>query len=186
MRRSAYSLLEVVLALAILGGAIAVIGETTSQGFRNSKLARDLTYAQLLCESKLNEIKAGMEIPEAIDGALLENTFLEPGQPEWLYSIRVESTPQEGLLAVYVTVHQDLAARSRPASFTLVRWMMDPTWKETLEAAAEEAKSTSGSTSGSSSGTGTSSSGSSSGGSSTGATSGGTSGSSTSRTGGGR
>jgi type II secretory pathway pseudopilin PulG len=159
MRRSAYSLLEVVLALAILGGAIAVIGETTSQGFRNSKLARDLTYAQLLCESKLNEIKAGMEIPEAIDGALLENTFLEPGQPEWLYSIRVESTPQEGLLAVYVTVHQDLAPRSRPASYTLIGWMMDPTWKETLEeAVAAEAEAASDSTSGSSSGTSGSSS----------------------------
>ncbi len=58
-----FSLLEVVLALAILVGAIAVTGELVRLGTLSAASARDLTQAQLICESKLAEITSGITPP---------------------------------------------------------------------------------------------------------------------------
>ena len=63
---SGLSLLEVMLALAILGGALAVIGELTRLGARSAETARDLTRAQRYCENKMAEVSAGLVTPQAI------------------------------------------------------------------------------------------------------------------------
>ena len=56
--RKGLTLLEVLLALAILGGALAVIGELSRIAARNAEQARDLSTAQRLCENKMAEIAA--------------------------------------------------------------------------------------------------------------------------------
>ena len=56
----AFSLLEVILALAILAGAVAVFSELSRGALENAGTARDLARAELLCESKLAEIAAGL------------------------------------------------------------------------------------------------------------------------------
>lgn len=131
-RLSGFSLLEVILALAILAGAIAVLSEVSGIGMRNARLARDLTYAQLLCESKLAELVAGVEPLEAKQSVPL-GTVSDSSEPDWLYSVEIHPTQQEGLLEVCVTVVKDQPPEMRPAQFSLVRWMLDP------EAAASEA-----------------------------------------------
>lgn len=115
-----FSLLEVVLALAILTGAIAVLGELARSGMHSARLARDLTQAQLLCESKLAEITAGIEVLEPARSVPFEF------DPEWLYSLEIQPLDQEGLLAVTVTVEQDLPSLSRPVRFSLLAWVPDP------------------------------------------------------------
>ena len=57
--RQGLSLMEVIIALAILGLALAAIGELIRVGARNAEVSRKRTTAQLLCENKLAEIKAG-------------------------------------------------------------------------------------------------------------------------------
>ena len=64
-----FSILEVILALAILGGSIAVLGELASRGLHNAQVAADLAHAQLLCESKLAEITAGITFPDPVQNA---------------------------------------------------------------------------------------------------------------------
>lgn len=123
--RSGFTLLEVILALAILAGAIAVIGEISSLGLRSARIARDLTHAQLLCESKLAEIVAGLEPLEAQQGVPL-GTVDDSTEPDWLYSVELNSTPETGLVEVRVTVSKDQSSERRPVSFSLVRWMLDP------------------------------------------------------------
>jgi len=54
-KRNAFSILEVILALAILTGAIAVLGELGRLGFGNANAAQDLTKAQMFCERKMAE-----------------------------------------------------------------------------------------------------------------------------------
>ncbi len=122
--RQAFSLLEVILALAILAGAVAVLGQLGRSGLENARLARDLTLAQLYCESKMAEIAAGLSPVDAQEGVPFEDTD-EPAA-DWTYTVEVNPTGQDGLLEVRVIVSQDPAVEIRPVEYSLVRWMADP------------------------------------------------------------
>ncbi|MEO8497777.1 MAG: prepilin-type N-terminal cleavage/methylation domain-containing protein [Planctomycetota bacterium] len=123
-RQSGLSLLEVMLALAILGGALAAIGELVRIGARNAETARDLTTAQLLCESTMAEIQLGFLPMQSIGP--IQVTDLQY-QQEWLYTITVTAIDQEGLTSVWLQIEQNPAVFSRPVSFAVTRWMIDPT-----------------------------------------------------------
>jgi type II secretion system protein I len=124
-RVSGYSLLEVIFALAIFAGALAVLGESARQAIRNATVARDLTCAQLLCESKMAEIVAGGSVPQAVEQTAFDVSAY-PSAEGWLYSIRVDPTEHEGLMAMRVTVARDDPTGTHPLELSLVRWMMDP------------------------------------------------------------
>ncbi len=126
-RRHGLSLLEVMLALAILGGAIAVIGELMRFGMHNAESARDLSIAQVFCETKINEIAAGLLPPQPITNTPIEEIASLEADGLWLYSVEVQQIDQQGLIAVKVTVTQDPNLKMRPVDFSLVRWMIDPT-----------------------------------------------------------
>jgi hypothetical protein len=115
------------LAIAILGGCVAVIGELVRLGSRHAEEVRLLTAAQLLCESKIEEIEAGVIAPEAITSAPFDST------PDWFYSVTINSLEQEELMEVRVTVEQAEATRMQPFTFTLVRWMLDPALEESTD-----------------------------------------------------
>jgi prepilin-type N-terminal cleavage/methylation domain-containing protein len=130
-----FTLLEVMLALAILAGALAVLGELGRSGMRSAKSARDSTRAQLLAESIMNDIIAGIispaepvqdsPVPDPVQGTAT-GIVSDDDIARWVYSIDPETIDQDGLLEVAVTVKQDLPDAQRPASFTLVRWVPDP------------------------------------------------------------
>ena len=50
-----------ILATGILLGASIVLAELASIGSRQASAARDLAQSQLLCQTRLNEIVAGIE-----------------------------------------------------------------------------------------------------------------------------
>ena len=135
MKRGGFSLLEVILALAILAGSMAVLGELARLGLQNAQIARDTAQAQLLCESKLAEITAGITPMQAVSDAEFEEPVGD-GTMKWLFSIDVQQTNCQGMSAVRVTVVQDLPEKKRPVDFSLVRWMLDP------EVEAEESTET--------------------------------------------
>lgn len=119
--RDGLSLLEVILSLAILGLSLALVGEYVRMGTRSAEIARDLTLAQILCESKMAELATQAEPLQAVTSAPLD----EFG--EWVYSVEVAESPEPGLAMVRVTVQQDVQQTMRqPLSFTLTRWMIDP------------------------------------------------------------
>ncbi len=148
-RRLAFSLLEVILAIAILGGAMAVLGELVRVGTRSAQAARVLSSAQLVCDSLMAEIAAGISPAEPSDG-ILDN--YDP-QYQWQYQVEVESVDEQGLLAIRITVQEAVDPSSRPAQFSLTRWMIDPEVEaeqqalaDELEAAAAEASASAGTT----------------------------------------
>ena len=118
--RTGLSLLEVILALAILAGALATLGELIRIGSRNAAASQYRTQAQLLCESATAEVTAGIIPAEPVTLVPLES------DPRWLYSIRLERGEWNGLVTMYVTVQQDLPSNMRAATFTIVRWIPDP------------------------------------------------------------
>ena len=120
--------MEVILALAILTGTIAVLGEAVRLAIRNAQVAQATTQAQLLCESKLAEITTGITPLESVQGVPFATTG-SSDQPEWmsewLYSISWDQTDHEGLNLVCVTVAQDLPPEKRPVTLSLFRWIPD-------------------------------------------------------------
>jgi prepilin-type N-terminal cleavage/methylation domain-containing protein len=129
-----FTLLEVMLALAILVGAIVVLSELGRMGLRSAKTSRDLSRAELLCESIMSEIAVGIISPDPVQsspiidpvsGTTLSETQSDDVAP-WVYSIESETIDEDGLLSVRLTVQQDLPLSQHPVSFTLVRWIPDP------------------------------------------------------------
>lgn len=134
--RHGLSLLEVILAIAILGGSLAVLGELLRLGSMAAARSRDLSTAELLCETKLAEVASGIE---PMDGA--SSTPIDDSG-EWLYSVTVGETDQEGLLSILVTIQQNPETAARPVMFSLTRWVIDPTVQQAAEDQAAEAKAT--------------------------------------------
>lgn len=137
-RRRGLSLLEVILALTILALALGALGELIGLGTRSAVSARDLTRAQLLCESKLAELTTSTVAITSQQQVPVET------DPDWQYSIDVQSLDAGGLLAVTVTVEKIVPAGRRPATYSLTRWMPDPSieWPATFDELTLETEGT--------------------------------------------
>ena len=133
-KRSGLSLLEVMLALAILGLSLVAIGELMRIGSRSAEMARDLTTAQILCETKMAEIVTGLLPCTPITEAPIQDAG---SGTDWLYAIETQTIDQQGLISVRVTVQQNPDFASRPVSFSLVRWMIDPNSQTTTTSSSE-------------------------------------------------
>ena len=144
-----------ILAIAILAGSIAVLGEVSRLALRNAAMARDLTRAQMLAETKLAEIVAGITSSDPVSNASFDTTSESLGsdEPAWLYSIESQQTDEEGLISVRVIVTRDQPSEQHPIKFSLVRWLPDPnyTYTSTSTSSTTTSTSTSSSTSSTSS-----------------------------------
>lgn len=119
--RPGFSLLEVILALAILAASMAVLGQLVQFGMTNARRAEDMTQAAIICESILAEIVAG--------DRGLTSEFATPYEDNdtFVYSIDVPTgTTQDGLLEVRVIVETNPEYSAEPVRCALVRWMVDP------------------------------------------------------------
>jgi type II secretory pathway pseudopilin PulG len=147
MKRRAFSLLEVILAIGILAGAVAVLGELARLALRNAQLARDTSRAQLFCEYQLNEILAGIAEPTSA-GPSPCDVPCDPGEPAWTYQVVVGNTSStvEGLLSIQVTVTQDLPPEQHPVQVSLARWMLDPNFDASQTSSDDSSSSDSSST----------------------------------------
>jgi type II secretion system protein I len=144
MRRSAFTLFEVLLALAILVGAIAALGELLRGGLISAERARDLSRAVLICESKMAQIVAGIQLPETVTAVAVEDDL----SGEWIYSVEVTDTASPFLLAVTVTVQRDVPEEKKPVTSTLVRWVKSPFIETTTSDTGTGTSSSSSSTGG--------------------------------------
>jgi hypothetical protein len=133
-----------ILSLAILAGAMAAIGELVRMGGTRSSQAVELTQAELLAESVMEEIAAGVRTSDPIFMAPYEEGEIDAdGQPMWLYSIETGGTAEPGMLSIRVTVaRNDASGGGGGTEYSLVRWMIDPETLATLSAAATSTTTT--------------------------------------------
>jgi type II secretory pathway pseudopilin PulG len=118
----AFTLLEVILALAILAGSMAALGEVMQLAHRNATMAEAETQAQILAASLMDEFASGSRKLDVAD----QQTIDDKSDPPWVYSVAIENSNIEELVAVHLRVEQQMDARLQPASFELVRWMPNP------------------------------------------------------------
>jgi Tfp pilus assembly protein PilV len=133
--RLGFSLLEVVLATGILLGASIVLAELAGIGSRQATSARDLAQAQLLCQSRLNEIVAGVEPLASVQDTPLVDA------PGWTCSVETEPTARPNMMLVRVTVSQEEGVRGHPKKFSLERWVSGRGETAAAEMSAADASS---------------------------------------------
>jgi hypothetical protein len=136
----------VILALAILTGAVAVLGELARMGMECARFARYTAKAQLLCESKMNQIAAGIAGAQGTGATQFssDEVAADSSEPLWMYAVDVQQTTESGVVAVRVTVSQDPPG-GRPIEVSITRWMVDPTVEATMASEAEALQASSGS-----------------------------------------
>lgn len=149
--RAGFSLIEVILATAILLGSVIVLSQLAGLGRTHAQNADKLAQAQRICENTLNEIMLGIrplspveaapllpvesvELQDELQGELSGET-LAPGRdedrligstetPYWMHTVRIEAeqgTP--GLASLTVEVMEARRSGPRRNRFSLTRWI---------------------------------------------------------------
>ncbi|MDR0869268.1 MAG: prepilin-type N-terminal cleavage/methylation domain-containing protein [Planctomycetaceae bacterium] len=118
MKPNGYTLLEVLIASAVLViGLSAVLGVMRSAQ-QKSLAAADLATAQLACQTTLNELVAQQKPFTFVQDKPID------GLPDWKVAVEIHATPQVHLRAVYI-----LAQKYTPRGefvgtmYQLIRWV---------------------------------------------------------------
>jgi prepilin-type N-terminal cleavage/methylation domain-containing protein len=130
--RNAFTLLEVILSLAILAGAVAVLGEIMRAAGRSASDAEAETRAQLLASTVMDEMVSGVRQPTEQTRVALETD----DSVVWVYSVTFGTIDIEDLIEVELVVEQDLEKKFNPVRYRLVRWL--PSITEEAEEDEEE------------------------------------------------
>lgn len=120
------SLLEVVLALAILALASAYLAQSMELATNNAIKAQRLAQAELVAESVMNQVIAGLIAPDPVTWTPYFNST---GQTDWMYQLQQVPTQLDGMLGLQVAV-QKLNPNTGlvQSKFDLYtnRWIIDP------------------------------------------------------------
>ena len=165
--RAGLSLLEVILSLSILGVSMVAIGHLFNLGFRSAADVQLRSEANMIADTTMAEIAAGV-IDISGGGGAVE------GNPEWQYEVNSQESEQPGLLSVSLRVSRENDPDNN-VSVSLVRFIPDPNFEPAQSSAASGSGSSSSDSSNSSSSRSSSTSSSSSGTSSSPSVGGGTS-----------
>lgn len=128
-RTRGFSLLEAIFATAIFVAAMAAIGALLDLGLFSIRSAERSTIALLRCESKLEELSAGLEpLWSAESQAFLDD-------PSWSWSLALEETGLPTLVKATVQVeHRADEQGEVDASCRLSRWLCSRPEATTAEA----------------------------------------------------
>ena len=99
-----FTLLEVLIATAVLLACVIVLTDLAHVGKSHAKDAEDLAAAQLICQTRLNEMLAGAKPIRAV------SQEYPPSLPGWILSVEVEPLKKSGLVAVRIIVKEDPSA----------------------------------------------------------------------------
>jgi type II secretory pathway pseudopilin PulG len=152
-RRTGFSLIEVIIATAILMGSAVVLSRLAGMGREQSQKASLHAKAQELCEQTMGELLLQMRPPELVETMPLtplpwpfeetqeesgesslfaeaqvpQETALDEVNPEWRYSVRMDLLPNlPGMWSLTVVVVQGDETLERPVRFSLTRWISGP------------------------------------------------------------
>jgi len=117
--RSGMTLLEVLVAMIVLGVAVVGIAQGFTVGLRAAAIARATSTAMELARAKLAEVDAGL-IPVTQDD---DGDFADYGEPDFRYTLDSRTTDYTGLYEVVLTV--EWPDRGETRSHTVIQWMLD-------------------------------------------------------------
>lgn len=143
-RQQGFSLLEILLALAILGGSMAILSRIVDTGISAAQEARDLANARMICQAKLSEVilNSASGITPQTQPLTPVDSFDSQSTTPFEFSVEVQPGQLGGILLIRVVVEaQNPDGGESLARYSLVRWMIDPALGlEELEAEEEAAR----------------------------------------------
>jgi len=122
--RAGLSLIEVLIATAILMTSAVLLFELAEVGRSHADSAKDKATAQRICQSLLNEVLIGQRP--------LETVFEQPlaDDPGWTWSLEIQPLElplsESTMVAVRVTVAGEAIGQRAGEQFTLWRWVHIP------------------------------------------------------------
>jgi prepilin-type N-terminal cleavage/methylation domain-containing protein len=133
-RSAGLSLLEVVLALAILSVAAAYLAQSMYLAVENAIRSQANTEAELIAESIMNQVVAGFLPAQPVNwtGYASPNPFGSSSQAaggsQWLYAIQNAPTEVQGMIGIQVSVIQVRPGREMTGQpdLSITRWIIDP------------------------------------------------------------
>ena len=120
-RRSGFTLLELLIAMAILLLGLSAIYHLNDNSRTASVAAEELAFVQLACQTKMNELLASNARPiQAGSVGLIPNTN------GWEMSVATFSLNRPGIYGVRITARkQGAAATDIYDYYELVRWFLE-------------------------------------------------------------
>src|SRR4051812_23324027 len=89
-----FTILEIILSLAILAGSLAALGEVMRSAGQSAAKADGETRAQILAASVMDELIAGSRELTAVSRSPLNTT----DDPPWIFSIQMDQTQYDELV----------------------------------------------------------------------------------------
>jgi type II secretory pathway pseudopilin PulG len=163
--RSGFSLIEVIIATAILMGSAVVLAKLAGMGREQSQKARIHSQVQEICEQTMNEMLLGLRpieaaesvpwmplpipIEESTDDMAEQDQFatadeqtepvLDEASPEWRFTVRMELLADlPGMWALTVIVQQGDETLPRPVRSSLTRWISGPAPEGSFESLSQD------------------------------------------------
>lgn len=131
-RHSGLSLLEVIIATAVLAGSGLALFSIIGMGSKYALRAEEATYAQHFAQSVLDE---WLTAPTSV-GTEQTGTFEEA--PHWSYQVESQSLEEPGLCAVTVEIFHSQNSQQFDAAvepiYRLTRWVRVPSENSAGEA----------------------------------------------------
>ena len=149
---SGFTLLEVILAIAVLAISLTTILEVMRNAYRNADSATIESEAQIYAESILAELATGIRPATAVQGAPLE--LDDQPMDEWQYSIAIEPTMQDEIVLARVLVESVREDMKNAPKVEIAQWFLNPELMPSASGSSTGSTFSSGSSSGSSSVTG--------------------------------
>ena len=119
MKRSGYTLIEVLVATTVLALGLAAIFGLTRSALRTSADAADLADVQLACQTELNELMARQTPIKSVGPKDID------GLSDWKMTVAVYPAPKPRLYTVHVSAQKYSPLDNVPYGtlFQLLRWV---------------------------------------------------------------
>ena len=118
-QRDGFTLLEVLLAVAILLVGLTAVFHTSRSALQRMSAARELTEAQNACQSVLNELLAQSAPIQPNEGRTIEHL------PNWRIRVDIYPAPQPGLYVLHLSAQQFSSTDNTllGIKYQLLRWV---------------------------------------------------------------
>jgi type II secretory pathway pseudopilin PulG len=122
--RAGISLLEVVLALAILATSAALLAQITRQATNNALMAQRIASAQLICEGTMSEILVGAIPMQTTGWTPVDGSF---SRGNWYYKLDTVNAERPNMIGLRLAITDIIdSPEGEKELFYVVRWVIDP------------------------------------------------------------